>query len=342
MGGLRQVTASFVVPGPSGVAIRSSLKGLTGQDETVLRLVGALLGSLASRDLRARCAAGLDHDGEQWARRKQALTGESSSRWAGSITRSTHEQWALARRGQLAHIQGLQAGIETITHRLAQPVGAKGFKGAPGGYRSRREWSAKSRRLHVLEDRLEQVRADWEAGRVRVVRGGKKQRLRWEAERWFLQFDGESGKRYGNETIRITPSGEVSIKLPAPLAGLANAPHGRYVLACRALFRHRGGQWADRIAVNRAVAYRIHYDVGRNRWYVTACWQNPPVRAVPLQAARAGGLVGVDMNADHLAAWRLDEHGNPVEPRRFDYQLDGTAPHRTAPHSTATHNCGMP
>ncbi|MGW3508794.1 IS200/IS605 family accessory protein TnpB-related protein [Streptomyces sp. NPDC000994] len=348
MGGLREVAASFVVPGPSGVAIRSSLKGLTGQDETVLRLVGALLGSLASRDLQARCAAGLDHDGEQWARRKRALTGDSSSRWAGSITKATHDQWALARRGQLAHLHSLQAGVETIRNRLWQPVGAKGFKVPPGGYRSRREWFAKSRRLHVLQDRLEQVRADWEAGRVRVVRGGKNLlrnrrhleaagltevgwRLRWEAGRWFLQADGESGKRYGNETIRITPGGEVSIRLPAPLAGLANAPHGRYVLACRAVFRHRGGQWAHRIAANRAVAYRIHYDTGRNRWYVTASWQNPPVRTVPLQAARAGGLAGVDMNADHLAAWRLDEHGNPVgKPRRFDYQLTGTAQHRDA------------
>ncbi|WP_445528751.1 IS200/IS605 family accessory protein TnpB-related protein [Streptomyces cyslabdanicus] len=348
MGGLREVVASFVVPGPSGVAIRTGLKHLTGQDETVLRQVGSLLGSLASRDLKVRCAAGLDHDGEQWGRRKRALTGESSSRWAGSITKATHDQWAVARRGQLAHMQSLRAGAETITHRLAQPIGGKGAKGRPGGYRSEREWFAKSRRLHVLEDRLEQVRADWEAGRVRVVRGGKKLararhhleaaglteaqwRSRWHAERWFLQADGESGKPYGNETIRITPGGEVSIKLPAPLADLANAPHGRYVLACRAVFRHRGEQWADRIAANRAVAYRIHYDPDRGRWYVTASWQNPPVRTVPLEAARAGGLVGVDMNADHLAAWRLDAHGNPLgTPRRFDYTLTGSAQHRDA------------
>ncbi|MFJ2718742.1 IS200/IS605 family accessory protein TnpB-related protein [Streptomyces sp. NPDC087437] len=348
MGGLREVAAAFVVPGSSGVAVRSGLKGLSGQDEAVLRRVGTLLGSLASGDLRARCAAGLGHDGEQWARRKQTLTGQSSSRWAGSITRATHDQWALARRGQLAHLQSLWAGIDTIRRRLAQPLGAKGSRGAPGGYRSRREWFAKARRLHVLEDRLERVRADWEAGRVRVVRGGRKLlharhhlqdarmseadwRLRWQAQRWFLQADGESGKRYGNETIRVSPDGEVSIRLPAPLAGLANAPHGRYVLACRAVFRHRGEQWADRIAANRTVAYRIHYEPDRNRWYVTASWQIPQMQTVPLEAVRAGGLVGVDMNADHLAAWRLDGHGNPVgEPRRFDYTLTGSADHRDA------------
>ncbi|MEU0434650.1 IS200/IS605 family accessory protein TnpB-related protein [Streptomyces sp. NPDC006290] len=348
MGGLRVVGASFVVPGPSGVAVRDRLKGLTVEDERVLRLVGDHLGSLASRDLKARCAAGLEHGNEAWASRKRALTGESSSRWAGSLTKATHDQWALARRGQAAHIQQLEAGVNTIRHRLSLPLGEKGSKRGPGGYRSRREWHAKTRRLGVLEDRLERAGADWAAGRVRVVRGGKRLfnnryhleqaqlteerwRARWEASRRFLRADGESGKRYGNETIRVSPDGEVSIRLPAPLAHLANAPHGRYVLAARVSFAHRGETWRDRVGANRAVAYRIHEDVQRQRWYLTASWTIPPVQTVLLAAVRTGGLIGVDTNADHLAAWRLDVHGNPVgAPRRFDYTLSGTADHRDA------------
>ncbi|ALC18423.1 IS200/IS605 family element transposase accessory protein TnpB [Streptomyces pristinaespiralis] len=348
MGGLREVAAPFVVTGPSGVAVRTRLKGLTAGDEEVLRLVGAHLGSLASRDLKARCVEGLEHSAESWAVRKRELTGVSSSRWAGSITKATHDQWALARHGQAAHIQGLEAGIRTIAHRLSLPVGAKGTKRAAGGYRSRREWHAKARRLRVLEDRLGRVRAERDAGRVRVVRGGRRLartrhhladagltaaqwRQRWEAGRWFLQADGESGKRFGNETIRITPEGEVSIKLPAPLAHLANAAHGRYVLAGRVRFAHRGQEWADRVAAHRAVAYRIHHDTGRDRWYVTASWQIPPTPTVPLEAALAHGVIGVDTNAGHLAAWRLDTHGNPIgDPRRFFYDLTGSAPHRDA------------
>jgi IS605 OrfB family transposase len=156
-------------------------------------------------------------------------------------------------------------------------------------------------------------------------------RARWQAGRRFLAADGESGKRFGNETIRVTPGGEVSLKLPAPLAYLANAPHGRYILAARVSFAHRGQQWADRVAANRAVAYRIHEDTARGRWYLTASWTIPPVQTVPLAAARAGGLIGFDTNADHLAAWRLDEHGNPIgSPRRFFYDLSGTARHRDA------------
>ncbi|MFF1308820.1 IS200/IS605 family accessory protein TnpB-related protein, partial [Streptomyces sp. NPDC058307] len=344
----RELAASFVVPGPAGVAVRTRLKQLTPADEKVLALVGAHLGSLASRDLKVRCSQGLEHSAQTWAARKRALTAVSSSRWAGSLTKATHDQWALARRGRLAHIQSLEAGIRTITHRLSLPVGANGSKNTPGGYRSKREWHAKSRRLHVLEDRLERARADWEAGIVHVVRGGKhlararhhlpdaqltedQWRRRWEAERWFLQADGESGKRYGNETIRISPDGEVSIKLPAPLRELANAPHGRYILTANVRFPHRGQEWADRVAANRAVAYRIHYDTARGRWYVTASWQIPVSHTVPLAAALAHGVIGVDMNADHLAAWRLDAHGNPTgSPRRFFYDLTGTADHRDA------------
>ncbi len=154
---------------------------------------------------------------------------------------------------------------------------------------------------------------------------------RWSAERWFLAADGESGKRYGNETIRVAPDGEVSIRLPAPLAGLANSPHGRYIFSPRVRFAHRGSEWVDRVEANRAVAYRIHYDPTRGRWYLTATWQVPPTPTVPLEAALAYGVIGVDTNADHLAAWRLDTHGNPIgNPRRFFYDLSGTADHRDA------------
>ncbi|MFJ9457376.1 IS200/IS605 family accessory protein TnpB-related protein [Kitasatospora sp. NPDC101447] len=345
---LRTIEEPFVALGPSGVAIRDRLKHLTPEDDKVLRLVGEHLGHLASLDLKNRCADGLDHTSDSWAARKQGLTADSSSRWAGAITKATHDQWALSRRCQLAHIQGLEAGVRTLMHRLAQPVGEKGTKRAPGGYRSKGEWFHKSRRLATLEHRLDDTRAEREAGVVHVVRGGRRLlgnrhnleqaqltepqwRRRWEAERWFLAADGETGKRYGNETIRVAPDGEVSIKLPAPLAHHANAPRGRYVLACKVAFRHRGAEWRDRIGANRAVAYRVHLDVERGRWYLTASWTKPVVKTVPLESARAEGMVGVDTNADHFAAYRLDRHGNPVgDPRRFFYDLSGAADHRDA------------
>ncbi len=294
VGGLRDLAASFVAPGPRGVAVRDRLKHHTPQDEGVLRAVGAHQGALASGDLKTRCADGMEHNADTWAARKRELTGVSSSRIAGTITKATHDQWALARRCQAAHIQKPEAGIKMLRHRLSLPLGEKGTKRTAGGYRSKNEWFRKSRRLAALEARHAAAVADWQAGRVRVVRGGKRLlntrhhlaqaqlseaqwRERWEAERWFIAADGESGKRFGNETIRVTPDGEVSIKLPVPLAHLANTRHGRYTLTSTVAFAHRGAEWADRIAANRAVAYRIHLDVERGRWYLTASWQRPAI-----------------------------------------------------------------
>ncbi|WP_338145849.1 transposase [Streptomyces scabichelini] len=349
VGGLREPAAPFVVPGPAGVAIRDRLR-VSESDAAVLAEVGTFLGSLAAGDLADRSRQGVAHDTTAWAVRKQGLTGKSSARWAGSITKATHDQWALARRGMAAHLDWLRGQIAAIEARLARPLGAKADKraGLARGYGSRAEWHAKSRRLHALKARLAEVEADWAAGRVRVVRGGKRLaharhhleaaglseqvwRARWQAARMFLAADGESGKRFGNETIRVTDTGQLSLKLPSSLAHLANAPHGRYVLDATVCFRHRGQEWRDRITANRAVAYRIHHDTARSRWYITASWQRAAAPVLPLQAALARGVVGVDMNNDHLAAWRLDVHGNPVgEPQRFFYDLSGSADHRDA------------
>lgn len=194
---LRPLAPPSVALPPVGVAVRTSLKRLTAGDEHVLRQMGGFLGSLASEDLKTRCAVGLGHDAAGWAVRKRELTSQSSSRWAGSITKGTHDQWALA---------------------------------------------------------------------------------------------------------------------------------------TKAVFAHRGQEWADRIRLNRAVAYRVHHDPARERWYATASWQRVPRPAVSLGAAlAAGGVIGVDTNDNHYAAWRLDVHGNPVgEPHRFFYDLSGNAAHRDA------------
>ncbi|MFB7930798.1 IS200/IS605 family accessory protein TnpB-related protein [Streptomyces sp. NPDC056039] len=354
------------MPGPSGVAIRARLR-VSETDAAVLAEVGVFLGALASRDLAGRCGQGLAHDSAAWAARKRELTGLASARWAGSITKATNDRWSLARRCQAAEIVSLRGQIVSIEARLTRPLGARADKraGLVRGYGSRAEWHAKARRLRTLKDRLTAVETDWAAGRVRAVRGGKQLahlrhhldqagldeaawRQRWRAARMFLAADGESGKRFGNETVRITATGKVSIRLPAALGHLANAPHNRYALNAEVVFRHRGEEWADRVSANRAVAYRIHHDIARGRWYVTASWQRAAAPILPMDAALTQGVVAVDMNDDHLAAWHLDVDGNPVgEPQRYFYDLSGTASHRDAQIRHAltrllhhTHRCG--
>jgi hypothetical protein len=109
---LRRIAAPFVVAAPAGRRVRTRLRVSAG-DEAVLRAAGTHLGSLAGRDLAARCAEGrLDARARaaSRARRKRALTAQSSSRWAGAITRTTEDQVRLAEQNLCATRSGLGPG----------------------------------------------------------------------------------------------------------------------------------------------------------------------------------------------------------------------------------------
>ena len=106
---------------------------------------------------------------------------------------------------------------------------------------------------------------------------GERWRAEWASPRLFLTADGEKDKAWGNETIRWHPGeGWLEIKLPAPLAHLANRPHGRYRLSCPVAFAYRGDEVAAQAACG-AVRYDISCDPARGRWYIDASWKAAPV-----------------------------------------------------------------
>jgi IS605 OrfB family transposase len=326
-GALRQVAAPFVAAAPKGARVRARLR-LSAEDEAVLRAVGAHLGSLAGRDLAARCAEGrLDAAGKVASRaaRKRALTAESSSRWAGAITRSTEDVWRLAEQNLRAERASLQARIRRVEARLAVRVGGKA--GRVRGYATPAERHAKAIRLKTLRARLDRTRRRLDTGTVSVVRGGKallrarnslaaadlsqqEWRAQWEAARLFLTADGEKDKAWGNETIRWHPGeGWLEIKLPAPLAHLANRPHGRYRLSCPIEFSYRGDEVAAQ-ATSGAIRYDIACDPARGRWYISASWTMAPAHVPSLDELRRHPVVGVDVNVGHLAAAVIAADGN--------------------------------
>jgi IS605 OrfB family transposase len=117
-----------------------------------------------------------------------------------------------------------------------------------------------------------------------------------------------------NATIRWQPEGQwLELKLPAPLAHLANRPHGRYRLSCPVGFPYRGSDVAAQAATG-AVRYDISFDAMKNRWYLDASWKVIPAPAVPLEELRAAPVLAVDLNHGHLAAWTVTPDGNPQGP----------------------------
>jgi hypothetical protein len=323
---LREIAEPFVAAPPVGARVRTRLR-VSERDEAVLWAVGRHLGSLAGRDLAARCAEGrLDARGRNDSRRerKRALTAASSSRWAGAITRTSEDAWQLASRNLEEERASLKARVRRIEARVAVQAGKK--NGRTRGYATPAERYAKTIRLKALKARLARAEQRTEAGSVSVARGGRqlmrarlsleeagltedRWREEWEASRLFLTADGEASKLWGNETIRVNPNeGWLELKLPAPLAGLANRPSGRYRLACPAEFSYR----ADEVAA-QATSGAVRYDISTNpetgRWYCDASWKKAPTRAT-LEELQAGTVVAVDVNAGHLDAAVITADGN--------------------------------
>jgi hypothetical protein len=327
---MRSLVPPFLVAAPTGARIRTRLR-LGAADEQVLRAVGQELGHLAGHDVAIRCRLGPGRDAR--AERKRALTPASSSRWAGSITRVSNDQWQRGRRNLLDARVGLHRACCRIRVRLAVPVG--GRHGRVRGYASQAERFQKQRRLQHLEARFAEVEERVAQGRVSVCRGGRRLaklrhaldrdgvalteaqwRARWQAARWFLTADGEAGKPFGNETIRVNPEeGRLELRLPSALAHLSNTP-GRtptYRLPSPVVFHHRAGEWAAQVATG-AVRYDVWFDPVRGRWYVDASWRLPTRPAPSVEQLRRRRTLAVDLNADHLAGWILDPDGNPLGP----------------------------
>lgn len=298
--------------------------------------------------------------------RKKTLTGRSSARWANAIIAANDDQCRLARDAQYRHIVGLRAAIATIDKRLAAPTTdtltaaqqrkARRKAKAPKGYATQAERFAKQRRVQRLRGELARAEKDRAAHRVHVVEGGKRLaktrhhldkagltpaqwRDQWEAARYRIAANGSPDEPFGNLTITVTPAGQVSIRLPKPLEHLANAARGRYVLSGGAVFAHRGDQWAHRISGRNSVSYTITRRPGRVGRYLTAAWAIPSVPywvgrddcAAGADVHAEGPVVGVDLNDGHIAARRLDAHGNPVgAAERIDIDLSGSASRRDA------------
>jgi hypothetical protein len=326
---LRPIAAPFVVAGPAGVRVRTRLL-VSGADAVVLGAVGEHLGSLAGRDLARRCSeCRLDAGGRARSRRqrKASLTPVSSSRWAGALTRTSEDAWGLAERNLQAEARSLRARIGRIRRRLDAGAGER--RGRARGYATQGERWEKQRRLQVFQARLAAIETRLAEGRMSICRGGRRLarsrhnlddagiseavwRQRWQGERLFITADGEADKRWGNETIRWHPGQRwLEIKLPAPLAHLANRPHGRWRLPAPVSFPYRGEEVAAQ-AASGAVRYDISYDAGKDRWYLDASWTTANGEPASLEGLRQHPVLAVDLNADHLAAAVVDSSGNPM------------------------------
>ena len=289
-----------------------------------------------------------------WGVRKQALTSQCSSRFAGRITKSSNDAYALARRNQFRALAEKNKAIAALTEKLARPVrnaaAAKELlesereaaktegrrtRHLSSGYKSEHEHAMKRRRLEHLTAEARTLQTDIDSGRVHITRGGKDLlrnrlhlgeaglteegwRARWQAKRWSFGANGEAGKRYGNETIRVCPDGILEVDLPGALAHMANVTARgttRYRFDARAAFSYRKDDWLSQVEAGRAVAYDFMF-AENGRVYLDASFTpaaSPVVPSLEDLLADAGlRVLSLDLNNGFLAPAVLDRRGNPI------------------------------
>ena len=323
-------------------------------DMVVLVALAEHFEALVGRDLAARCRAGSTHTKTTWATRKRRITSECSSRWAGWVTKSSNDAYSLAVRNQRRALTDKEKATLVIAKKLALPVHTKAERKSliaaeaerakaasrkprrlDFGYRSSHEHAMKRRRLSQLDLEIAGLRCDIAAGAVHITRGGKnllrnrlhlkdavigqdEWRARWHAKRWGFGANGEAGKHYGNETIRVSPDGVVEVDLPQVLASLANVTARgltRYRFDAKVAFSYRQEDWRSQVEADRAVAYDVVFDP-EGKVYLDASFTpagSPAVQNLEdLLAMSELRVLALDLNHGFLAPAVLDRSGNPI------------------------------
>ncbi|CCG01079.1 hypothetical protein [Blastococcus saxobsidens] len=342
---------THVVAPPSGVSVGSRLR-VTDWEQQLLAAVGTHLSRARATDLAAAQRRERAND------RQKALSARFGihSRYAGSIC-VDNDAAARAVKEQLwAHQQRLQAAFRHVEARTALPsraaccgCGKRRCHRCGGGYVTENERVMKRRRLDVLRAELAEVQRRRSEGRYGACLGGKRlattrhhlnqaglterqwQQL-WLRRRAWFGCVGNAGVLGGNPCLSLRQDapdrpGEWFLTVSAPGPVRARFGCGSQVRLTHPVpLHHRREELEERLSARRAVRLDVDFTIdrrGRGRVMLRVAWVRRAQPALTLQQARLGGLVGVDLNANHLATARLDQDGNPIgRPIRIPLDLD--------------------
>jgi hypothetical protein len=323
-----------VVPAPAGRAVRTRLR-VTSDEAALLEAVGEHLTRLRLADLRG-AAAGVPANN-----RARALGGQAHSRYLGTLVRDNDSLVRLVRDGLYRHRRELRDAIRTLERRVAAPTwdsccGATKRKHTcdrcRDGYPTRSERAMKCRRLDARRAQLVEVERRLETEDWRLLPGGRRLastrhhleqadltpdqwRAAWSERRFLLGCMGNAGKTGGNPCLSLDATGRLTVSVPPPVAAVLGVP-ARVALAAPVVFRHGGAELAGRVGARMATRFDVERVErrGERRWYLRASWRLPTATTPTRAAVIASGVLGVDLNADHLAAHALDACGNPAGP----------------------------
>lgn len=219
----------------------------------------------------------------------------------------------------------------------------------------------KKRLLFKLENKLKQLEFAQEKGKIPLCFGSKKLfRAQFDLsangynsrEEWLKDWKqarqdgffliGSKDESGGNQSCTATVSEDGSINLRIRLPESLAAIHGKYIVISNIHFKYghqnivetlKSGEERKRLQILKdpqakfhglAVSYRFKVDEKGWRVFVTV-----PVVKTPSQTSVKNGVIGIDVNADHLAVAETDRFGNPIAKRSIALNTYGKSHHQT-------------
>lgn len=197
----------------------------------------------------------------------------------------------------------------------------------------------KKRRLNALSHRLSALEEDCQQGRIHLCFGGKKlfkaqfhleengfsSHREWK-EAWEAKRNGEffvlgsKDETAGNQTCtaRIQADGKLCLRLRLP--GALEEKYGKYLEMGNIAFAY--GQEAILSSLNdpdgQALSYRFKKD--EKGWRVFA---STALQKVDIISKEENGVIGIDLNADHIAYVETDRFGNSIGKKTLSWNSYG-------------------
>jgi IS605 OrfB family transposase len=196
----------------------------------------------------------------------------------------------------------------------------------------------KKRRLGNLEKKLAKAVEDHKNGTVRCCFGSKKlfnaqfdlekngycSHKEWlrdwkEARMRELFFLGSKDEASGNQTCTATLQPDQTIELRIRLPN-ALEKHGKYLVIPGIVFQYGKEELQSLLTSNipQAISWRFKRD--KKGWRIFATFDVQPAACSSKQNI---GVIGLDINVDHLALVETDRFGNPISTETIPYNLYG-------------------
>jgi IS605 OrfB family transposase len=197
----------------------------------------------------------------------------------------------------------------------------------------------KKRRLKRLEDRLKQLIEDHKNGTVRLCFGSGKlfrkqfalqkngyaTHAEWladwkEARTKEIFFLGSKDEIAGNQTCTATLQENGNLQLRIRLPDALSKTQGKYLLIPDVRFSYGKQEILEALSspTHQAISWRLLHD--KKGWRVFASFDISPK---PCISKNNIGVVGLDINNNHLALTETDRSGNPISTKVIPFNLYG-------------------